>query len=277
MIYKMLSKYKKKNNIYQTDEYRYYAKNAMMYSSILSYYKFTTTETQPFRIIAANIIIKAIKNKELIEHNLELFSLESTQEINVDEDSYVRNKVWALLDENNAPYFSVEKSRIYIPIYSRTLNIIYNDECSKLLEFPYNKLLESPKTSCVDLFDTYQIDLFASPFTSLILIKKDKTSAAFYHADFDTIFIINDQGRLDLEIPLYDKFMKNFDRHKVINKIEAVVDLFYANDYFGFAKGLYQNHLISKKLYNNVRNKMIMNLIWKDKIFSKGKESYEVL
>lgn len=277
MIYKMLAKYKRKVNFHQTDEYRFFIKNAPLYSSILSFYKFSVNETVPFRIISANIIIRALINKELYEHKLEEFALESTQVNNMSKNEYIKLNVWKLLEENNAPYFYVEKSRIYIPIFSRTLNLIYNEECEKLLEYPYNKLIESPKTSCVDLFDTYSTNLFNSPFTSLILIKEDKTSSAFYHPDLETIFIINDQGRLDLEIPLFDKFLKNLDQHRIINKIQNVVEIFYKNDYFGFVKALFENRFISKKMYSKLKNKMTMNLIWKDKIVSRGKNSDEVL
>ena len=169
MIYTLLQKRKRKVNIHQTDDYKFYAKNAPIYAQILAFYHFGLSENQPFRIIQANIIIKAMMNKELIESKLESFSLESTQNTQIKQDEYIKNKVWKLLDDNSAPYFPQDKSRIYVPIFSRSLNLIYNEECSKLLEYPYNNLMEKPQTSCVDLFDTYGIDLYNSPFTSLIL------------------------------------------------------------------------------------------------------------
>ena len=277
MIYKYLAKHKKKVNIHATDEYRFYIKHAATYARTLSLYKYGIAETQPFKIISANIIIKAMLNKDLIESKLSEFELEATQHLEYSKDLYIKNKVWELLEENNAPYFQVEKSRVYIPIFSRTLNLIYNEECSKILGFPYNNLMERPKTSCIDLFDVYNIDLFASPFTSLILIKKDKTSAAFYHADFETIYIINNQGRLDCEIPLYDRSVKNLDQHRIISKIQEVVDAYYSNDLFKFVKSLYDNHFISKKLYLKIKTKIAMSYLWKDKMYRKGKESHEVL
>ena len=277
MIYRYLAKYKKKVNIHTSEDYRFYVKYAPLYASILSFYKFGITETNPFRIICSNIIIKAMLNKDLIEDNLDEFALLATQHYEVSKDEYIKQKVWNLLEENNNPYFSMGKSRIYVPIFSRSLNLIYNEECSKILEYPYNNLIEKPKTSCVDLFDTYNTALFESPFTSLILIKKDKTSSAFYHADFETIYIINDQGRLDLEIPLYDRYIKNPDQHRIITKIQDVVDAFYSNDLNKFVKSLYDNHFISKKLYVKIKTKIAMSFIWRDKVYSKGKDSHEVL
>lgn len=277
MIYKILAKRKKKVGFHNTDQYRFYIKYGAQFASVLSYYHFSLAETQPFRIIQANIIIKAMLNKTLIESNLEQLALEATQCRELKEDEYIKQKVWELLENNNSPYLKLEKSRVYIPIFSRSLNLIYNEECSKILEYPYNDLTLKPKSSCVDLFDTYGLDLYKSPFTSLILIREDKTSAAFYEPDLETIYIINDQGRLDLEIPLYDRYMKKPEQHRVIAKLENVVDYFYSNDYVGFVKSLFNNKFISKKTYSYLRYKMSMNIIRQDKIYSKGKDSDEVL
>ena len=182
-----------------------------------------------------------------------------------------------MLDEENSPYFLLEKSRVYIPVFSHSLNIIYNEECHKLLEYPYDNLVKQPKSSCVDLFDTYNFDLYDSPFTSLILIKKDKTSSAFYDPDFEMIYIINDQGRLDLEISLYDKYLKNNEKHHTLVKIKEIIDIFYSNDYYGFVKALYKNKFISKRTYSYIKYKKSLLLIRQDKIYSKGKFSDEVL
>lgn len=277
MIYQVLEKNKKKRDIRVFDEYKFYSKNCLKYASILSFYHFTTNEIQPFRIIQANIIIKSEINKDLIESALEVFSLEATQVTSIKQDETIKNKLWDLLNKENAPYFSSGKSRIYIPIFSKTLNLIYNEESSKILEYPYTNLKDNPKISCVDLFDVYNLSLYNSPFTSLILIKEDKTSSAFYHPDFETIYIINDQGRLDLEIPLYDKYIKNHDQHRVISKVEQVVTNFYDNDYFNFMHSLYENKFISKKVYNILKHKVALGILRKDKIYSKGKDSNEVL
>ncbi len=276
MIYSILAKRKRKINLRKSEEYRLFLDNFNRYSSILSFYHFSINETNPFKIIQANIIIKAMSNKDLIESKLEeiINDLDVDQTFNEEE---IRNKIWKLLDEHNAPYISSGKSRVYIPIFSKSLNLIYNEECTKILEYPYNDLITKPKTSCIDLFDVYNLALYDSPFSSLILIKNDKTSSAFYHPDFETIYIINDQGRLDLEIPLFDRYIKHPEQHRVIKKIEEVVDKFYANDFNGFVKSLYENQFISKKTYSYIRHKIFIEMIRRDRIYSKGKNSNEVL
>ena len=277
MLYKILSKRKKKIKLSSSDQYRFYVENSPKFSSVLSYYHLSTGETNPFKIIQANIIIKALMNKELIESNLERISLDATQNTEVREDEFIKKSVWKLLEEENAPYFSLEKSRIYVPIFSHSLNIIYNEECGKLLEFPYDNLVKNPKSSCVDLFDTYNFKLYDSPFTSLILIKEDKTSSAFYDPDFEMVYIINNQGRLDLEISLYDKYLKHVEKHHTLSKIQELMEKFYDNDYHGFVNSLYKNKFISKKTFNYIKNKKSLTIIRQDKIYSKGKFSDEVL
>lgn len=277
MIYQLLYKKRRKISLSQSEQYKFYVKNASSYASVLSFYHFSLNETQPFRILQANIIIKAMMNKELIESHLEKISLDATQVREISEEEYIKNKVWEMLNEESAPYFTLDKVRIYMPIFSRSLNIIYNEECSKLLEKPYNVLVKQTKSSCIDLFDAYNLNLYDSPFTPLILIKKDKTSWAFYDPDFEVVYIINDQGRLDLEIHLFDRHLKSEEKHHTLSKIESIITCFYNTDYKGFVEALYKNKFISKKTYGQIVKKIDMNLIRQDRIYNKGKSSDEIL
>lgn len=277
MLFEILLKRKRKTDFSKTDEYLFYMKHAVTYASVLSYYHFTTNEKKPFRIIQANTILKALINKGLFEENLEAFSLEATQELNVKQDAYIKGKVWSLLESQKAPYFNVDKTRIYIPVFSRSLNLIYNEECSKVLEYPYSNLLQNPRSSCIDLFDVYNYELYDSPFSSLIKIKEDKTSCAFYHPDFETIYIINNQGRLDVEISLFDKYLSNKEQHHIFNKLENVVDCFYKTDIKKFIRSLLDNGFISKKTYYHLTYKLSRSLIRRDHLFNKGNENNEVL
>ena len=107
MLYKILSKRKKKIKLNSSDQYRFYVENSPKFSSVLSYYHLSTGETNPFKIIQANIIIKALMNKALIESNLERISLDATQNTELREDEFIKKSVWKLLEEENAPYFSL--------------------------------------------------------------------------------------------------------------------------------------------------------------------------
>ena len=277
MIYQLLYKKRRKIGLSESEQYKFYTKHASNYASVLSFYHFSTNETHPFRILQANIIIKALINKELIESHLESISLHSAQNKDFSEEEYIKNKIWEVLNEESAPYFTLDKVRIYMPIFSRTLNIIYNEECSKLLDKPYNVLVNQTKSSCVDLFDIYNLNLYDSPFTSLILIKKDKTSWAFYDPDFEVVYIINDQGRLDLEIHLFDRHLKSQEKHHTLSKIESIITCFYNTDYKGFVEALFKNKFISKKTYLQINKKIDNNVTRQDKIYNKGKTGDEVL
>ena len=119
--------------------------------------------------------------------------------------------------------------------------------------------------------------MYASPFTHLIKIKEDKTSCAFYHPDFETIFIINDQGRLDIAIPLFDKYLKERDHHLLMKRVANVVDDFYSNERKKFVRSLRDNGLISSKMCSILLRKESIRSIRRTKVALKGKSIDEIL
>jgi hypothetical protein len=278
-IFKWL-KGKKKNNIYaKTNEYTYYISNIALLSDAFPSYKFPLVENNTFRIIQMNILINALKNKNIIEETLDK-CIHELNPINItteEKNLYIRNHIWKELDLHNSPYFIIDRARIYIPLYSQGLNLIYNDECSKLFEYPYNQLKNDPSTAAIDLFDVYNYALYDSKFTHLIKIKEDKSSAAFYHPEFETIYIINDQGRLDIAIDLFDRHIKNINSDDIIKRVEDVVENFYSNDRKKFIKSLYKNQFISEKIYRKLSHKVSIRIIKKGRLVQKGKTPDEVL
>lgn len=259
---------KRKINYSRTEDFRFFIENASSYATVLSHYHITPAERNPFKVIQGNIIIRSMMNKEVIDDVVSKESENAMKSDNVPE--YLRKKMWLALEEHGAPYFYMDKARIYIPVYSMPLNIIYNDQCDKLLEYPYDQLAEKPLTSCIDLFDAYGYNVYNSAFTTLVLIKEDKTSAAFYSNDFSVIYIINDQGRLDQEIPIYDKYLKHPEMHHALNKISAAVEDYYSNDYQAFVFGLYNNELISKKTFKRLKKRISKSVIRREKFADQG-------
>lgn len=258
-IFKMLKS--KKFNLYSnTEEYEFFAKNAHLLIKYLPYYKLRSFDDIAFKMIQANLIIKAVMNKRLIEENV----LSST-------GMEVKEGINKLLEKNMSPFFEVDGSRIYIPIYSRGLNFIYVDEPSKLLVYPYNELKEEPLSTCIDLFDEYNLKLYDSSFTNLIKIGEDRTSAAFYHVEFETIFIINNQGRLDIAIRLFDSRLKEHDYENLEERLIDVVKSFYSNERDKFIKSLYMNKFISLKSYKKLSKKVSLRNIKKNKLSGKEK------
>jgi hypothetical protein len=259
---------KRKINYSQTEDFRFFIENASKYAIVLGHYHITPAERSPFKVIQGNIIIRAMINKEIID---DVVSKESQDAIKADNTpEYLKKKMWSALEEQGAPYFNMDKARIYIPVYSMPLNIIYNDHCDKLLEYPYDQLATKPLTSCIDLFDAYGYKVYESAFTTLVLIKEDKTSAAFYSNDFSIIYIINNQGRLDQEIPIYDKYLKHPEMHHALNKINAAVEAYYSNDYQAFVFSLYNNGLISKKVFKRLKKRISRSVIRREKFADQG-------
>lgn len=270
-------KRKKRISLIRSEEYAFYAENTQLLSRFTTHYHMSQPDTTGFKIIQCNILIRAIKNKDIIEKNLEKYSLESLA-VPVDKrDRFIRDKVWEDLENAHAPYFEIDKGRIYIPFFSRGLNLIYNDQPTRLMDYPYNELKDKPLTACIDLFDMYNFSLFSSTFTSLIKIKEDKTSAAYYHKEFETIYIINNQGRLDVCIPIFDRYLKTRNEEHLIRRIERVVTAYYSNDCSEFIKSLYEENLISHKTFIALARSASKKAIKKDKIFNRGKSPDEVL
>lgn len=243
-IFKMINS-KKKNTLSNTLEYQFFAKNARILSKYEGFYKLRSFDEKTFKIIQSNILIRAMENKNIIEEIVSDNSLISKEEL------------LQKLIELNRPCFISEGNKIYLPIYSKGLNFIYIEEPSKLLEFPYCELKEEPISSCIDLFDVYNLELYDSSFTNLVKIDEDKTSGAFYHKEFETIYIINNQGRLDLSIRLFDKHLVNKSDECLIERLKEVVSCFYKGDRDTFIKSLFLNKFISLKRYKMLKKSKI--------------------
>lgn len=267
----------KRNFPSRSGEYHFFVENNKLVSKILSKYKISISETSPFKLIEANALIRGMQNKKIFEDGLEKYLLEASDLPQKEKDQYIKEHIWKDLDEVNAPYFMIDKVRIYIPFYSIGLNLIYNDECSKLASYPYNELKTKPLSTCIDCFDVYNFALFQSPFTSLIKIKEDATTCAYFHADLETIFIINNQGRLDISIPLFDKYIKNPNKENLIKRVENVVENYYSNNRNKFLRSLLDNEFISRKLYKKCSRKINLRSLKKFYKVDKGKSPDEIL
>ena len=258
-IFKMINS-KKKNVYSNTLEYQFFAENSRILSKLEHVYKLRSYDEKTFKIIQANILIRALLNKSFIESKVE-------------ESNISRQELENLLNENMSPKFTIDGCEIYIPIYSKGLNFIYVHEPSKLKEYPYDELKEDIASSCIDLFDEYNIDLYNSNFTKLIKLGEDKTSAAFYHSEFETIYIINNQGRLDLSIRLFDKYLETLDYTNLEERLVNVVKCFFDKDRNAFINSLYSNKFISQTTYKMLLSKSLKNISKKVK---KG-VAYEIL
>lgn len=248
-ISKQLSKIQnKKFNYKNSFEYVFFKKNKYLLKSIPSLRKYLKIYDS-FDLICSNILIYTIKNKKKLDFiSNDLFS-----------SIYLNNKLtmedflkYYHLRIIDLRYFESKSIKIYIPFFPHLINNIYINEPNKLLENPYNKLKDDYEDNLIDSFDIYNVDLFNSNFTKLIKIKDYDHLTAFYDFDFATIYFINDQGRLDYKLTLFDKYLEKYTTSHILNLLPTITDCIYKNDKNALIENLYNNYLISKKIYQKL-------------------------
>lgn len=175
-------------------------------------------EKNDFRVIVATIIMQALMQIEKLK-----------------KESYEQ-----LVSRDELTTFVVEKTPISIPLFSFTTNVLVA-----------NGLLEDYDITkhVVDFLEVYNFALFESNFTSLVLLKAEGTTRAYYHYDFNTVYIINKQGRLDQKICLFDKHLKNPNYEDILTRIAPALEAYYAVDQIAFVRALRDEKLISERVY----------------------------
>ncbi|MDY0214123.1 MAG: hypothetical protein RBS24_01135 [Bacilli bacterium] len=175
-----------------------------------------------FNLIQANIIIESILNYERLSR-------------------YFEERKSKDVPFNVKPLFTFNDVAIYCPLFSVSNNLLIANGLGDKLTINHD---------AVDLFETYNFALYESSLTSLVKVGEDINTHAYYHYDFHTVYIINDQGRLDQRISLFDKHLKKPDYRNVIDRLQPVIKAYYENDQIGFINALVYERLISNKLFN---------------------------
>ena len=119
--------------------------------------------------------------------------------------------------------------------------------------YPYNGLMENFKDTVIDPFDMYGFELYNSHFSRLVKIKNVDKETAFFHYDTNTIYFINEQGRLDATIVLFDKHIRHPSYSHMLERIKPVIDAYFAFDREGFIRALRENGFISSHLLHLIR------------------------
>ncbi|HBF68254.1 MAG TPA: hypothetical protein DDW20_02910 [Firmicutes bacterium] len=245
-LYETLAKYQKGIDFKKSADYNFYVEHRHLFNSIEMYRSLFDVDNE-FDVIRANIIIQALLNKKKIEE-LILYAYKK---------SYLKTEeALKFVDEhiNGLPYILEGANKVFIPIFSRSINEYYSSKHGKLLCEPYNKLFDDFNSSCIDLFEVYNFELYDSLFTKLITVYKDENIMITYHFDFRTIYIINDQGRLDAKIALFDKYLNKPNYDHVIERIQPVIERYIDDDKDGMLKALADKKLISEKLINKIKH-----------------------
>ena len=251
-LFDTLERNQKYINFRKSEDYFYYLENRNMILN-LEMYRFLMTPKNEFDVIRANIVIRALKNKKLLDEAIEYAYHESMMKTS-DAMTFIHERMTGL------PYIQEGKMKIYIPIFSKAINALYFQDYGRLLKAPYNLLFTEFDSSCIDLFETYSFSLYDSMFTKFITVYRDNDILVVYHYDFRSLYIINNQGRLDAKIALFDRYIRKPVTNHIMERVKPVVEAYLKSDKDAFLSALADNNLISQKLINEIRKKDDKNL-----------------
>lgn len=224
-IYELLLNNRRPHLITPSREYYFFQEHESLLTNFPDFIPFVNSKDD-FSLISANIILESIKNYLAIEDHFA-----------ANKKSHVNTSVKPLLTYNGVP--------IFCPLFSISNNLLLANGLGAKLTL---------NADAIDLYETYNFALFESNLTSLVHVGGDDHTRAYYHYDFHTIYIINDQGRLDVRISLFDRHLTKPDFRNILERIKPVIDAYYGGDRNAFLKALAKERLISAKLYNRYHN-----------------------
>lgn len=245
-------KQKKRVQFTESEDYRFFQKNKGLINKLPQFSYLTSNKETDFRIMRANVIIHGLINKQIIESEVKnLVKYTENHEI-LTHEQFVETLKKRIVTH---PYLEEKEGRIYIPFFSKSINLLYLNEPEKLNEYPYTELIKTFSSMAIDPFDTYGAELYNSHFTKLVKISTYKEVTAFFHYDTFTIYLVNNQGRLDAKIVLFDKYLKKIYKNHMLERIRPVVDAYFAGNHKEFLKKLEENGFISSKMFFKLTHK----------------------
>ncbi len=252
-LFLTLEKKQRKQNYQQCSEMKFFLENVSILNEaeLFNIYK---KASKPFDVVRANLIIRAIQNKDYIERSYLKIVKSDTLKGNEPDPNSPKIKDALELVFKSLPYYLLNKEKIYIPIFSKTVNEIYTSSLNKLLKKPYRSLMKNFDAACVDPFDYYGSSIFNSYFTRLILLKKKGVYSSYYDYDSSSIYFVNGQGRLDASLCLFDVYLQNPSTNHMLGRLAGVVDAYYENNKDKMSKNLVENKLISRRIYNLIKS-----------------------
>ena len=243
------SKAKRRKGFEKSEEFRFFLENRHLLTKIPRFVHFYDLESEPFEIMRANIILQAYLNKNKMEQ--EVRNLSNYITANKKNHTHFVKSFHEIISE--LPYYQEGKDKILVPFFTRSLNQIYNDDPEKLLTYPYDGLAENFKDTVIDPFDTYGSELYNSHFSRLVKIRREDKETAYFHYDTNTIYFVNDEGRLDTSVVLFDRYIRHPNYAHMLERIKPVVDAYFAFDRDAFLKALHDNDFLSSTLLRLIK------------------------
>lgn len=221
-----------------SEEQAFFDENASLFNEPLSIYN---DPTSLFGLIRANILLLSLKNREFLFHYIERLSEDNLKE------EKTRDALFKRLS-----FFEFKGRKIFVPTFSPQINEKLYKTPWVFKSFPYVALTKD-RNSCLHYpFDTYGNLPFSSTFSKLVRLDVKKApSSVFYHVGFATIFVIDDQGNLEQEIPLKDEGLKTWPPENLFQKLVLVMEDYFRLDKMAFLNHLLEYGLISRSLHND--------------------------
>ncbi|MCI1735764.1 MAG: hypothetical protein LKM30_08635 [Bacilli bacterium] len=195
-----------------------------------------------FGVIRADIVLEGLLSKVTLDTFLQTYTPEQLTKDFVNRNAHDR-----------LPYMTFQNQRIYIPTYPVEINRRYGEDMASLLQDPYKEILFDSKAFVIDPFLTYGNSLFQSSFSRIVKLDMGSSgSDCFYHPEFKTVFVIDKQGCLLEEIPLFDEKLKPTSQKDLFPRLNLLMKDYYANRPDLFRDHLLAYGFISKNLYNEL-------------------------
>ena len=237
-----LEKNQRKTPFLRSSEMHYFLDNNIMLQAVPQFKHFIRA-SKPFDIIRANIILRALQNKEIIEK-----AVARATKAEYAEGEGMEDIIEPFLE--SLPYLRIGKERIFVPIFPRSVNRLYDGDFEKFYEKPYNALLKGGYVDAmaIDPFDAYGSAIYDSYFTKLVPIASNEKESVFLDYDSHSLFCINKDGRLNARIALFDKYIRRPYLNHMVERVAPVVAAYLADQKETMIDALVENGLISRKI-----------------------------
>lgn len=203
----------------------------------------------PFEVVRANIVIRSLLNKKTIER---LYSQKVKPSKKDEEESSLPLEEYMAMGLSELPFLTYEGKKIYVPVFPASINLIYSERFEKLLSAPYKNLMAQYEPLLIDPFDYYGNALFDSYFTKLVAIKRMGKTLAAYDFDAESLYFINDQGRLDARFALFDKYLASPKKTHMVKRLLLLANAYFSGSRQDVMNALLSNGFISERLASKI-------------------------
>ncbi|MDD5884782.1 MAG: hypothetical protein PUC66_01930 [Erysipelotrichaceae bacterium] len=246
-LYEILQNEQRPTLFSRSQEQLYYNENSYRLNELESFH-YLMNPTDSFGVVCGNVILRALENKATIERLLKAYE-KNKDDISLPFADYMQNGM------ANLPYLDWHEEKNYVPVFPSSIAALYAKDFQKLREAPYSAIVKDYEDMMIDPFDYYGYSVFVSYFTSLVLVRQNENCAALYDFDASCLYFVNDEGRLDAKLCLFDRDISHPVLTHLMPRLSKVAERYFANDREGMLKALQEGNLISAHLIEKIHHR----------------------